>query len=125
MGGWHHEHVAHRTERPDGPPPTGGAPERRTRPRIPASLIVHCRRLGRTGIDQDVQVVDVSMGGMRIAAPERLELGDLVALTMPKDPIPLRLKGLVVGTTPKDAGVAFGHIAFTGLGVSTSRASAS
>ena len=64
-------------------------------------------------------MVDVSMGGMRIAAPDRLELGDLVALTMPKDPNPLMLKGLVVGTTPKDAGVAFGNIAFTGLGVSS------
>ena len=39
-----------------------------------------------------------------------------MALSLPADPGPLLLKGLVVGTTPREAGAAFGHIAFTGLG---------
>ena len=98
---------------------TGRAPwgaERRAGIRVPADLTAHCRRLGRRGVDQDVRVVDLSLGGVRIAAPDRLQVKDVVELTLPSDPGPLTLRGLVVGTTASRTGVSFGHIAFTGLG---------
>lgn len=97
-------------------PPTSAAAERRAHPRIPAAATVHCRRLGRSGFDRDVRVVDVSMGGVRIAAPDPLHVGDLVTLSFSEDASPLTVRGLVVGTTPHEAGAAFGHIAFTSLG---------
>jgi len=91
-------------------------PERRAGARVPADLTAHCRRLGRSGVDEDVQVLDLSLGGLRIAAPDRLQVKDVVELTMQSDATPLTLRGLVVGTTAGRTGVSYGHIAFTGLG---------
>jgi hypothetical protein len=94
--------------------------ERRSAPRVPTRFPVHCRRLGRGGIDDTVEVVDLSMGGMRIVAPEPLQVGDVVELTVEEGIDPLVLFGLVVGTTVGDEdGERFGNIAFTRLVPST------
>jgi hypothetical protein len=95
---------------------TPGVDERRAHPRVPTRLTVHCRRLGRTGIDEDVRVLDLSMGGVRIAAPAELRVGDVVELTVAEEPPGrLTLTGLVVGVRSDDTGPRNGHIAFTRL----------
>jgi hypothetical protein len=96
---------------------SGAAPdgaERRAHPRVLTRFNVHCRRLGRGGIDEDVEVVDLSMGGIRITAPGELQSGDVVELTIHEGQQPLTLSGLVVGTSP-GGGVRYSHIAFTRL----------
>lgn len=100
---------------------SGAAPEgseRRAHRRVLTRFHVHCRRLGRGGIDQDVEVVDLSMGGIRIAAPVELQSGDVVELTIREDDEPLTLSGLVVANSA-GAGVRYSHIAFTRLVPST------
>jgi hypothetical protein len=69
-------------------------------------------------VDQEVEVVDLSMGGMRITSPIELRAGDVVQLTISEDREPLVLSGLVVGSS---AGRAehFSHIAFTRVGSGT------
>ena len=99
------------------PETSGAAPagaERRAHPRVLTRFNVHCRRLGRGGIDEDVEVVDLSMGGIRITAPGELQSGDVVELTIHEGEQPLTLSGLVVGTSP-GGGVRYSHIAFTRL----------
>lgn len=94
--------------------------ERRTTPRVPTRFTVHCRRLGRGGIDDDVEVVDLSMGGLRIVAPDRLQVGDVVELKIDEALDPLTLFGLVVGMAPgDDDATRHGNIAFTRLVPST------
>lgn len=93
--------------------PTPVTDERRAHPRVAADLIVHCRRLGRSGIDQDVPVLDLSLGGLRIEAPQELRVGDVVELTVARVPPQLTLTGLVVGVRPAVDGAHHGHIAFT------------
>ncbi len=99
----------------------GAMPEgvdRRAHTRVMTRFDVHCRRLGRSGVDQEVEVVDLSMGGMRITSPIELHAGDVVQLTINEDREPLVLSGLVVGSS---AGRAehFSHIAFTRVGSAT------
>lgn len=93
--------------------------ERRAHPRVPTRFDVQCRRLGRGGVDQGVEVIDLSMGGMRITSPvEQLHSGDVVELTILEAGGPLVLNGLVVGSSPGSA-VGYSHIAFTRVGSST------
>jgi hypothetical protein len=88
--------------------------ERRAHPRVQTRFRVHCRRLARSGVDQDVDVVDLSMGGARITAPAELRVGDVVELTVEERLGNLTLTGLVVGVRTDD-GARHGHIAFTRL----------
>ena len=91
--------------------------DRRAHPRVDASFRVHCRRIGRRGVDQDVVVIDLSMGGMRITGGE-LRTGDVVELTISETSPPLTLTGLVVGNSVAPAGPS-SHIAFTRLAPTT------
>lgn len=95
----------------------GGA-ERRAHPRVSARFDVHCRRLGRGGVDEDVEVVDLSMGGIRITGSGELHAGDVVELTIVEDGEQLTLTGLVVGNSRGGAGPC-SHIAFTRLAPTT------
>jgi hypothetical protein len=88
--------------------------DRRAHPRVPASFTLHCRRLGRATIDEDVEVLDISMGGLRIVAPDRLDVGHVLELTTPEADEG-KLTGLVVGTSRADGG-KHAHIAFTRVG---------
>lgn len=90
--------------------------ERRAHPRVLTRFDVHCRRLGRGGVDRDVEVVDLSMGGIRIASPANLQSGDVVELTIREGDEPLVLSGLVVGNSPAGGDVRYSHIAFTRVG---------
>lgn len=87
--------------------------ERRAHPRVPTRFSVHCRRLGRGGVDRAVEVVDLSMGGVRITAPAALHLGDVVELMVDEGAGPFTLSGLVVSISAVGAEARYGHIAFT------------
>ena len=91
------------------------AAERRTHRRVPTRFTVNCRRIGRSGVDEAVEVVDLSMGGVRITAPPALQLGDVVELTVHGAADPFTLSGLVVSTSSDRAAIRHGHIAFTRL----------
>ncbi len=82
--------------------------------RVPARFGVHCRRLGRSGVDEEVEVIDLSMGGMLIAGGAGLRTGDVVELTISEAGAPLTLSGLVVGNSPEGADRC-SHVAFTRL----------
>lgn len=93
--------------------------ERRSHRRVPARLTVHCRRVGRTGVDDEVEIIDLSMGGVRITAPERLDVGDTVEISVHDENDTLTISGLVVSTRTSGDDGRYGHIAFTRLGPST------
>ena len=97
---------------------TEAGAERRAHPRVSTRFSVHCRRLGRGGIDQGVEVVDLSLGGLRISAPAAMQTGDVVELTVAEGSRPFVVTGLVVGTSPEGAD-RYSHIAFTRLEPST------
>lgn len=92
--------------------------ERRAHPRVPTRFRVHCRRLGRGGIDQGVEVVDLSLGGLRISSPAAMQTGDVVELTVAEGSDPFVVTGLVVGTTPQGDD-RYSNIAFTRVGPAT------
>ena len=92
--------------------------ERRAHPRVATRFRVHCRRLGRGGIDQGVEVVDLSLGGLRISAPAAMQTGDVVELTVAEGSDPFVVTGLVVGTSPEGAD-RYSNIAFTRVGPAT------
>lgn len=96
----------------------GQETERRAHPRVGTRFGVHCRRMGRSGIDRDVEVVDLSMGGMRIMGTGELRTGDVVELTISEAGPTLTLTGLVVGNSEIAAGPC-SHIAFTRLAPTT------
>ena len=100
---------------------SGAAPagaDRRAHPRVLTRFTVRCRRLGRGGVDEDVEVVDLSMGGIRITSPDSLQTGDVVELMIREGSGPLTLTGLVVASSP-GSGTPYSHIAFTRLQPST------
>lgn len=92
--------------------------ERRAHERVGIRFGVHCRRIGRSGVDQDVEVVDLSMGGMRITGSGELRTGDVVELTISEAGPSLTLTGLVVGNSTAATGPC-SHIAFTRLAPTT------
>lgn len=100
-------------------PPAQSDNERRSHRRVAARLTVHCRRVGRSGVDDDVEIIDLSMGGVRITAPERLDVGDTVELSVLEADEALTLSGLVVSTRTSGDDGRYGHIAFTRLGPTT------
>lgn len=87
--------------------------ERRAHPRVATRFSVHCRRLGRAGVDRAVEVIDLSMGGARITAPAALQLGDVVELMVDEGAGPFTVSGLVVSTSEDGVEARYGHIAFT------------
>lgn len=91
--------------------------ERRRYRRLPITLALHCRRLGRGGFDEEVRSVDLSAGGALLRADRRLGVGDVLLLEIAVDDVSLGLKGLVIATreVPGHADERFVHIAFTGL----------
>ncbi len=95
------------------------AAERRAHPRVASRFTVICRRLGRSGVHQYVDVLDLSMGGVRITAPPALQLGDVVELTVDEGSDSFDLSGLVVSTSSDGDEARYGHIAFTQLTPST------
>ena len=101
-----------------GAPSSGSAEERRAHPRFPTRFRVHCRRLGRGGIDQGVEVVDLSVGGLRISSPAAMQTGDVVELTVAEGSDPFVVTGLVVGTSP-EGDDRYSNIAFTRVGPAT------
>lgn len=92
--------------------------ERRAHVRVDTRFDVHCRRIGRDGVDQDVEVIDLSMGGMRITGIRALHAGDVVELTVREAGERLTLSGLVVGSSSGPSGRC-SHIAFTRLAPTT------
>jgi len=96
----------------------GREAERRVHARVDAGFGVHCRRMGRGGVDGDVEVLDLSMGGMRILGSDELRTGDVVELTISEAGPTLTLTGLVVGNSEAEAGRC-SHIAFTRLAPTT------
>jgi hypothetical protein len=93
--------------------------DRRASRRVPVRFTVHCRRRGPNGFAQDAEVVDLSMGGIRITARERLDVGNVVEIVVGEGSDELTLSGLVVATTPQRARTRYAHIAFTRLESST------
>lgn len=89
--------------------------ERRAQRRHAVSFAIRCRRLGprRAESTQQVDVVDLSVGGMRITAPPWADIGNVLELEI--DGVALR--GLVVALSGRghDGGFAFAHVAFASL----------
>lgn len=89
--------------------------ERRAHRRHPVSFAIQCRRLGprRAESTEQVDVVDLSLGGMRITAPSWADLGNVLEIEL--DGVGLR--GLVVGLSGPgpDGGATFAHVAFGSL----------
>jgi len=89
--------------------------ERRAHKRHAVSFAIHCRRLGprRAESTEQVDVVDLSLGGMRISAPSWADIGNVLEIEL--DGVALR--GLVVGLSGRgiDGGFAYAHVAFGSL----------
>jgi hypothetical protein len=88
--------------------------ERRAQQRRAVSFSVKCRRLGprHAGSTLIVDVVDLSLGGMCVAAPPWADVGNVVEVEI--DDIVLR--ALVVALTGRGAdGPAYAHLAFGSL----------
>ena len=93
--------------------------ERRASRRIPVRFTVQCRRQGPNAFEHRAEVVDVSLGGVRITANDRLDVGNVVELTVDEGQEQLTLSGLVVATSPQRSRPRYAHIAFTRLQPST------
>ncbi len=88
--------------------------DRRAHPRVTASFSVRVRRLGtgrRTDPSDVVQVVDLSLGGMRVKAPRWVGVGDVVQIEVDD----LGVRGLVVNVSPRQGPALHAHIAFTNI----------
>ena len=89
--------------------------DRRAHPRVPASFSVGVRRLGssiRPAPPATVPVVDLSVGGIRVVAPEWVGVGDVVEIEVDE----LALRGLVVNVSRRSDGSALhAHVAFTNV----------
>ena len=88
--------------------------ERRAQQRHPVSFGVKCRRLGPRHAESTlvVDVLDLSLGGMCVAAPPWADVGNVVEVEI--DGIILR--ALVVALTEGGAGsAAYAHLAFGSL----------
>lgn len=93
-----------------------GEDSRRQWRRIPVSLTMNCRRLGRGEAAFTVEAVDLSPGGVRLRGVEMLNTGDVVLCWMgSQEPSRGCLKGLVVQVRPVNDGKADGHVAWTNL----------
>lgn len=98
--------------------------ERRAHKRHPVTFAVRCRRLGprRAGATQVVDVVDVSLGGMKITAPPWVDVGNVLEVEL--DGVGLRAlvvalsgHGLAPGpaSTTDERSAGYAHLAFGSL----------
>jgi len=84
--------------------------------RVPVSLSLNCRRLGRGEDEFAVEAVDLSPGGVRLRGVEMLHTGDVVLCWMgSSEPSRGCLKGLVVQVRPLPDQMADVHVAWTNL----------
>ena len=74
--------------------------ERRRHHRVPIDARLHCRRLGLSGFDEDVEACDLSIGGAHLVADRRLGVGDVVVLGVDVADVALSVRGLVVAVRP-------------------------
>lgn len=88
---------------------------RRTWQRVPVRLTMRCRRLGFGGVDEEGEAVDLSPGGVRLRAPDRLGTGDVVLCSVVVAGSEVDLKGLVVHTSGRRDGFCDVHVAWTNL----------
>lgn len=85
--------------------------------RVPVRFTMHCRRLGRGEHDMVVDAVDLSPGGVRLRAPDRLITGDIVLCWSDNggsDTV-IGFKGLVVHSQSHRGDHSSVHIAWTNL----------
>ncbi len=91
--------------------------ERRHWRRVPVRFTMNCRRLGRGEDDMVAEAVDLSPGGVRLRAPDRLITGDVVLCwTHDGDgETVIGLKGLVVQARAHRGEPSSVHVAWTSL----------
>ena len=91
--------------------------ERRHWRRVPVRLTMHCKRLGRGEYEMDVQAVDLSPGGVRLRAPDRLITGDIVLCWSDSadGDTAIGFKGLVVQARSQRDETCHAHVAWTNL----------
>lgn len=85
--------------------------------RVPVRFTMRCRRLGRGDLEMAVEAVNLSPGGVRLRAPQRLITGDVVLFWADSgggDPA-VGLKGLVVQATAHRNGSSDVHVAWTNV----------
>jgi hypothetical protein len=85
--------------------------------RVPVRFTMHCKRLGRGEHEMVVEAVDLSPGGVRLRAPDRLITGDIVLCwtdTGDGDTA-IGFKGLVVQARPGRGERSHVHVAWTNL----------
>ncbi len=89
--------------------------ERRAHVRRPVTFFVRCQRLGprQTEVPDEVRVVDLSLGGLRVVAPPWAAVGNVVEVEL--DGVGVR--SLVVALSPaaRPDDEAHAHLAFGSL----------
>jgi len=86
--------------------------------RIPVRFSMRCRRLGRGEEEMVVEAVDLSPGGVRLRAPDRLMTGDVVLcwIDAGNGDATAGLKGLVVqARRQQEETLCNVHVAWTNL----------
>lgn len=85
--------------------------------RVSVHFTMRCKRLGRTDDEMVVKAVDLSPGGVRLHAPDRLMTGDIVLCWVDGggDEFSVGLKGLVVRARSQDTRAGDVHVAWTNL----------
>lgn len=84
--------------------------------RVPVRFAMRCRRLGRGEYEMGVEVMNLSPGGVRLRAPDRLITGDIVLCWAATDAdTAIGFKGLVVQARPGSNGMSDAHVAWTNL----------
>jgi hypothetical protein len=85
--------------------------------RVPIRLTMHCKRLGRGDDAMVVETMDMSPGGVRLRAPDRLMTGDVVLCWTQSDDgeAATGIKGLVVQSRNQHDRTSEVHVAWTNL----------
>lgn len=85
--------------------------------RVPVRFAMRCKRLGRGEDEMGVEAVNLSPGGVRLRAPDRLLTGDIVLCWTATDGsgTAIGFKGLVVQARPGPDGTSDAHVAWTTL----------
>ena len=85
--------------------------------RVPVRFTMRCKRLGRGEHEMVVEAVNLSPGGVRMRAPERLMTGDVVLCWMDggNGASAVGLKGLVVQASTAANQMGDVHVAWTNL----------
>ena len=90
--------------------------------RVPVRFELHCTRIGRSEQEMVVEAMNMSPGGVRLRAPQRLMTGDVVLFWVEPGVAdsPVALKGLVVQATAHRNGACDVHVAWTNLSPASS-----